>query len=592
MGYLREVDLGSSFPPFAAFQEHFGFIPNLFRAQTLLPRVIEAEAGIAAAVLLKEQSLSRLQKEYILLTLAAAHHNAYCVTEHYQVLLVLGASEQRLDQIILDYRQVDLSPPDTALLDFALKLGRHGPAISREDVTGLLAHGFTDESVLEAILVTALANFLCTLSTGLNVAPDFEPRPIPAWQALSPDSQTSGESSGPYLRAIECSPDEFAPFAFFRERFGFVPNIFSAQTLRPDVIEAEAGTIRSVLLTEDVLTRVQKECILLVISAANLNTYCVAVHCEMLRAMGVPADDSDQIAVDHQRTPLSAADKALLDFALKLATRPLDTGREDIELLRHHAFTEEQILETVVMISLTTFLNTLQMGLGTTPDFVPRRAFKLAGPKKAHLLTSDQRHIDVTLPVDPDADSVARVQRGDLDAFEDLINRHNRRVYRTLVGILGSPDEARDAMQDTFLKAFQHIADFQGRSKFSTWLVSIASNTGLQRLRERKNLESLDDNGEDEGFRPREVRAWTDSPEQLYAKTQMRDLVENGVRKLPTKYRVVLVLRDIEQLSTEEAAAALGLGIPALKARLIRGRLMLREALSPHFAAGALGVTP
>ena len=101
MGYLREVDLGPSFPPFAAFREHFGFIPNLFRAQTLLPRVIEAEAGIAAAVLLKEQALSRMRKEYILLTLAAAHRNAYCVTEHYQVLLLLGASEQQLDQIIL-----------------------------------------------------------------------------------------------------------------------------------------------------------------------------------------------------------------------------------------------------------------------------------------------------------------------------------------------------------------------------------------------------------------------------------------------------------------------------------------------------------
>jgi RNA polymerase sigma-70 factor (ECF subfamily) len=148
-------------------------------------------------------------------------------------------------------------------------------------------------------------------------------------------------------------------------------------------------------------------------------------------------------------------------------------------------------------------------------------------------------------------------------------------------------------MQDTFLKAFQHLGDFEGRSKFSTWLVSIASNTGLQRLRERKNLESLDDEGGDEeGFRPRQVCAWTDNPEQVCAKTEMRTLVENGVKQLPPKYRVVLVLRDIEQLSTEEAAAALGLGIPALKARLIRGRLMLREALSPHFAKGALGVTP
>jgi RNA polymerase sigma-70 factor (ECF subfamily) len=185
------------------------------------------------------------------------------------------------------------------------------------------------------------------------------------------------------------------------------------------------------------------------------------------------------------------------------------------------------------------------------------------------------------------------VQSGDVDAFEDLIHRHSRRVYRTLVGILGNPEEARDAMQDTFLKAFQHLGDFQGRSKFSTWLVSVASNTGLQLLRERKRFESLDDDAfeTDEGFRPRQVRAWSDDPEQLYSKAEARALVEDHVMKLPAKYRVVLVLRDIERLSIEEAAAALGLGIPALKSRHLRGRMMLREALTPHFMAAAKGGT-
>ena len=88
----------------------------------------------------------------------------------------------------------------------------------------------------------------------------------------------------------------------------------------------------------------------------------------------------------------------------------------------------------------------------------------------------------------------------------------------------------------------------------------------------------------DESFRPRQIRAWTEDPEQLYSKTETRVLVEEGVMKLPAKYRVVLILRDIEQLSIEEAAAALGLGIPALKSRHLRARLMLREALTPHFA--------
>ena len=146
-------------------------------------------------------------------------------------------------------------------------------------------------------------------------------------------------------------------------------------------------------------------------------------------------------------------------------------------------------------------------------------------------------------------------------------------------------------MQDTFVKAFQHLGAFQGRSKFSTWLLSIAGNTGLQLLRDRKPVQSLDDDlpETDESFRPRQIRAWTEDPEQLYSRTETRALVEEGVMKLPPKYRVVLMLRDIEQLSIEEAAAALGLGIPALKSRHLRGRLMLRETLTPHFAASAKG---
>jgi RNA polymerase sigma-70 factor (ECF subfamily) len=203
---------------------------------------------------------------------------------------------------------------------------------------------------------------------------------------------------------------------------------------------------------------------------------------------------------------------------------------------------------------------------------------------------AEPRLTEGSVTSDPDAEAVARVQGGEVDAFEDLINRHSRRVYRTLVGILGNPEEACDAMQDTFLKAFQHLGSFQGRSKFSTWLVSIASNTGLQLLRERKRVQSLDDDVDtDGGFRPQQIRAWSDDPEQSYSKTEVRSLVEDHVMKLPAKYRVVVMLRDIEQLSIEETAAALGLGIPALKSRHLRGRMMLREALTPHFAATATG---
>jgi RNA polymerase sigma-70 factor (ECF subfamily) len=168
------------------------------------------------------------------------------------------------------------------------------------------------------------------------------------------------------------------------------------------------------------------------------------------------------------------------------------------------------------------------------------------------------------------------------------VRRHSRRIYRTLRGILGSPEEAEDAMQDAFLKAFEHLAEFKGRSKFSTWLVRIAINTGLQRLRGRQNVESLDE--QEEEFRPRRIQAWQDDPEKSYSKEELRRLIEKEVMKLPPKYRVALMLRDLEELTTEEAANALGLTIPGLKARLLRGRLMLRESLVPYFSKERAGV--
>ena len=196
---------------------------------------------------------------------------------------------------------------------------------------------------------------------------------------------------------------------------------------------------------------------------------------------------------------------------------------------------------------------------------------------------------DESVSDDPDTEFVTRVQAGDTDAFEHLVRRHGRRVYRSLVGILGSAEEAEDAMQDAFLKAYQHVAEFKGRSKFSTWLVRIAINTGLQRLRGRTNFESLDD--EEKDFRPRRVQVWQDDPEQSYSREELRRLVEQEVMKLPPKYRVALMLRDLEELSTEEAANALGLTIPGMKARVLRGRLMLRESLVPYFSKESARVT-
>jgi RNA polymerase sigma-70 factor (ECF subfamily) len=190
---------------------------------------------------------------------------------------------------------------------------------------------------------------------------------------------------------------------------------------------------------------------------------------------------------------------------------------------------------------------------------------------------------DATLPEDPDAALVARVQSGNIDGFEELVRRHSRRIFGTLAGLLGNVDDAHDATQEVFLKAFENIGRFQGRSKFSTWLTSIAINAGTDLLRQRKPSEPLEEGQGDEGFRPRQVQKWAEDPERLLAASQMNELVREAVLRLPEKYRIAVLLRDINQLSTEEAAAALDLSVPALKARVLRGRLMLRESLAPHF---------
>jgi len=106
-------------------------------------------------------------------------------------------------------------------------------------------------------------------------------------------------------------------------------------------------------------------------------------------------------------------------------------------------------------------------------------------------------------------------------------------------------------------------------------------------MRSRKQVDSLDE--ENEEFRPRNIQAWTDTPEEFYSREELRRLVEKEVMKLPAKYRVALMLRDLEELSTEEAAAALGLSVPGLKARVLRGRLMLRESMVPYFSKAGAG---
>jgi RNA polymerase sigma-70 factor (ECF subfamily) len=385
------------------------------------------------------------------------------------------------------------------------------------------------------------------------------------------------------------SPLNAESLTTLKRNFGLAPRIYRAQMLRPDLVDAQIRFLDQLLFSQGALSRVQKEFILLAVSAENNNSYFPALHCQTLQFLGVKPEQSERVAIDHREANLSEPDVVLLDFARKLASSSHSFTDLDVESLRKSDFNDEQILEAVLMVGLTQLLNCIQMGLGTEPDFKPRIIFPVKEVNPP--VVSERQILEPELSGefvsdDPDFEIVDRVRNGETDAFEELVRKHGRRVYRSLLGIVGSPEEAEDALQDAFFKAFQHLPHFEGRSRFSTWLVRIAINTGLQRVRSRKEFDRLDE--DDEEFRPRNIQAWTETPEDFYSREELRSLVEREVMKLPAKYRVALMLRDLEELSTEEAAAALGLSVPGLKARVLRGRLMLRESLVPYFSkAGA-----
>jgi RNA polymerase sigma-70 factor, ECF subfamily len=184
---------------------------------------------------------------------------------------------------------------------------------------------------------------------------------------------------------------------------------------------------------------------------------------------------------------------------------------------------------------------------------------------------------------------VAVAQNGDISAFETLVGRYERKIFRLTQNITQNREDAEDAMQEAFLKAFEHLGEFQGNSRFYTWLVRIAVNQALMKLRKRRpNVVSLDeevDTGED--MVPREVEDWGPSPEQRYEQTEMSGILSNVIGELDPSFRVVFQLRDIEELSTEETAEALGLSVPAVKSRLLRARLKLRQKLNQYFRQGA-----
>jgi RNA polymerase sigma-70 factor (ECF subfamily) len=186
----------------------------------------------------------------------------------------------------------------------------------------------------------------------------------------------------------------------------------------------------------------------------------------------------------------------------------------------------------------------------------------------------------------PDLELVERAKAGDTAAFEQLVRQYDRQIYRTALHITQNREDAEDITQDVFFKAFQKLDQFQGNSKFSTWLVRIAVNESLMRLRKRKTSKTVSmdqDVQTEEGSIPRDFAEWRPNPEQIYSQGELGDILRKTIAGLPPGFRTVFTLRDIENLSTEETAEALGLSVPAVKSRLLRARLQLRERLSRYF---------
>ena len=194
---------------------------------------------------------------------------------------------------------------------------------------------------------------------------------------------------------------------------------------------------------------------------------------------------------------------------------------------------------------------------------------------------------DVAEEQNGDMDLVHASKNGDAAAFEQLVKRYDRKLLRIAQSVTHNREDSQDAVQEAFLKAYQHLADFREACQFSTWLIRITVNQALMKLRKQRGTAetSLDEDFGDEGdILPREVTDWAPNPEQLCWASELRDILRNALEELRPISRAVFILRDIEGLTIDQTAVALNLSQAAVKARLWRVRLQLREALSKHFS--------
>jgi RNA polymerase sigma-70 factor (ECF subfamily) len=179
-----------------------------------------------------------------------------------------------------------------------------------------------------------------------------------------------------------------------------------------------------------------------------------------------------------------------------------------------------------------------------------------------------------------DEEIVRRVLKGDVVLFELLMRRNNQRIYRAIRSILRDDNESEDVMQEAYVRAYEHLAQFEGRARFSTWLTRIAVNEALKRLAARGKLDPLDQQQyEGENGTMPELESNSPTPEASASRGEVRGLLEEAIMALPVTYRTVIVLRDVEEMSTAETAEVLSLTDANVKVRLHRAHELLRGEL-------------
>ena len=187
---------------------------------------------------------------------------------------------------------------------------------------------------------------------------------------------------------------------------------------------------------------------------------------------------------------------------------------------------------------------------------------------------------------------IERLQAGDKSACAECIEIHSPGIYRLALRLMQNEAEAEDVMQETFMNAFKAIDKFEGRSGLGTWLYRIAYNAAMMRLRKpQQYILSVEETlSEEEGnLIPKQLFDWCCLPEEDFATDEVQSELERAIQKLPEKYKSVFILRELEELSTQETAVALDITPSTVKVRLHRARLQLREQLTPYFTEMAQG---